>query len=140
MNFTIEKGNNDFNIIITKWIQHIKKENLLFAERFIIRILTNKTYECMTSIWKNLYVDKLVDVANKYNNTYHRTIKMEPSKVKPSTYINSDKKNNKEDPNFFIMPQYQNMKMVLLNINFQIGPNKFLWLNKLKTLWHGHNY
>ena len=30
----------------------------------------------MTSISKNVYTDKLDDVVNKYNNTYHSTIKM----------------------------------------------------------------
>ena len=29
----------------------------------------------MTSILKNVYIDKLDDIDNKYNNTYHRTIK-----------------------------------------------------------------
>ena len=30
----------------------------------------------MTSISKKLYIDKLDDISNKYNNTYHRTIKI----------------------------------------------------------------
>ena len=38
---------------------------------------------------------------NKYSNTYHSTIKMKPVDVKPSTYIDSSKKNNK-DPKFKI--------------------------------------
>ena len=36
----------------------------------------------MTSISKNKYVDKLDDIINKYNNTYHRTINMKPVDVK----------------------------------------------------------
>ena len=60
----------------------------LIAERFI-RTLKNKIYKHMTSIPKNMYVDKLDDIVNKYNNTYHRTIKMKPVDVKPSTYIDS---------------------------------------------------
>ena len=40
----------------------------VFAERFI-RTLKNKTYKYMTSISKNLYIDKLDDIVNKYNNT-----------------------------------------------------------------------
>ena len=32
----------------------------------------------MTSISKNVYIDKLDDMANKYNNAYHSTIKMKP--------------------------------------------------------------
>ena len=30
----------------------------------------------MTSVSKNLFIDKLDDIVNKYNNTYHRTINM----------------------------------------------------------------
>ena len=38
----------------------------------------------MTSILKNMYIDKLEDIVNEYNNTYHRTIKMKPFDIKPS--------------------------------------------------------
>ena len=30
----------------------------------------------------NVYIDKLDDIVNKYNNTYHSTIKMKPVDVK----------------------------------------------------------
>ena len=71
------------------------------AERFI-RTLKNKNYGYMTSISKNLYFDKLGDIVNKYDNTYHRTIKMKPADVKPSMYIDFNKENNKEGPKFKI--------------------------------------
>ena len=38
---------------------------------------------------KNVYIDQLDDIANEYNNTYHRTIKMKPVDVKDNTYIDS---------------------------------------------------
>ena len=38
----------------------------------------------MTSISKNMYINKLGEIVNKYNNTYHRTIKMKPVDVKSS--------------------------------------------------------
>ena len=60
------------------------------AERFI-RTLKNKIYKHMTSISKNLYIDKLDDIVHQYNNTYHTTIKMKPTDVKNNTYINTDK-------------------------------------------------
>ena len=47
-----------------------------------------------------MYVDELDDIFNKYNNTYYRTIKLKPVDVKPSTYIDFNKENNKEDPKF----------------------------------------
>ena len=56
----------------------------VIAERFI-RTLKSKIYKYMTSV-SNLYIDKLNDVINEYNNTYHRTIKMKPVDVKDSTY------------------------------------------------------
>ena len=50
----------------------------------------------MTSISKNVYIDKLDDMVNRYRNTYHSTIKIKPVDVNSSTYINCDKKNNKK--------------------------------------------
>ena len=54
------------------------------AERFI-RILKNKIYKYMTLISKNAYIDKLDDIVNKYNNTYHSRTKMKPVDVKSNT-------------------------------------------------------
>ena len=36
----------------------------------------------MISISKNVYIDKLDDIVNEYNNTYHRTINMKQVDVK----------------------------------------------------------
>ena len=52
----------------------------------------------MTSISKNVYIDKLDDIVNKCNNAYHSTIKMKPVHVKSNTYINSSKEINDKDP------------------------------------------
>ena len=41
----------------------------------------------MTSISKNVYIDKLDDIVNKYNNTYHRAVKIKAPDLKPSRYI-----------------------------------------------------
>ena len=68
----------------------------------IIRTLKNKIYMYMTSITKNVYIDKLDDIVNKYNNTYHNTIKMKPVDVKSSLYIDSSKEINDKDPKFKI--------------------------------------
>ena len=54
----------------------------------------------MTSISKNVYIDKLNDIVNEYNNTYHRTIKMKPVDVKDNTYIDFKKEVNDKDPKF----------------------------------------
>ena len=65
-----------------------------------IRTLKNKIYKYMTSISKNVYIDKLDDIVNEYSNTYHRTINMKPIDVKGNTYINIDKEVNNKDPKF----------------------------------------
>ena len=44
-----------------------------------------------------MYIDKLDDIVNEYNNTYHRTIKMKPIDVKDNTYINIGKEVNDRD-------------------------------------------
>ena len=49
-----------------------------------------------------MYIDKLDDIVNKYDNTCPRTIKMKPVDVKSSTYIHSCKEINDKDPKFKI--------------------------------------
>ena len=41
----------------------------------------------MISISKNVYVNRLDVIVNKYNNTYLSLIKMKPANEHPSTYI-----------------------------------------------------
>ena len=69
------------------------------AERFI-RTIKNKIYKYMTSISKNVYIDKLDDIVNEYNNTYHRAIEMKPTDVKDNRYIDFGKKVSDNDPKF----------------------------------------
>ena len=47
-----------------------------------------------------MYIDKLDDIVDEYNNTYHRTIKMKPVDVKDNTYIDFKKEVNDKDPKF----------------------------------------
>ena len=68
------------------------------AENFI-KTLKNKTYKYMTLVSKNVYVDKLDDIVNKYSNTYS-TIKIKPVDVKSNTYIDFGIENNNKDPEF----------------------------------------
>ena len=77
------------------------KEKSVIAERFI-RTLKTKIYKHMTSVSKNVYIDKLDDIADEYNNTYHRTIKMKPIHVKDNTYIDFEKEVNDKDPKFIV--------------------------------------
>ena len=74
----------------------------------------NNSFKYMTSISKNVYIDKLDDIVNEYNNTYHRTIEIKPIIVKDNTYINIGKEVNDIDPKFkvgyhAIMSKYKNI-------------------------------
>ena len=101
----VDKGCEFYNKSMKSWLQDndIKtysthnEENSVVAERFL-RSLKNKIHKHMTSISKKVYIDKLADIVNKYNNTYYRTIKLKPVDVKSSTYIDFNKENNEEDP------------------------------------------
>ena len=75
------------------------ERKFVVAERFI-RTIKNKIYKYMTSISKNVYIDKLNKIVNEYNNTYHTTIKMKPIDVKDNKYTNTDKEVNNKDPKF----------------------------------------
>ena len=110
----------------------------VFAERFI-RTLKSKIYKYKTSISKNGYIDKLNDIVDEYNNTYHTTIKMKPIDVKDNTYINTDKETNDKDPKFKVgdCVRISKYKTFLLKARLQIGLKKYLLLKKLKILSHG---
>ena len=73
-------------------------------ERFI-RTLKNKIYKYMTSMSKNLCIDKLSDIVNEYNNTYHRTIKMKPADVKDDNILILRKR---------LTIKIQNLKLVIM--------------------------
>ena len=77
----------------------------------------------MTSISKNIDNDKLDDIFNKYDNTYHSRIKMKPVDIKTSTFIESSKEI--KNINLVILLAYQNIKILLQKPIFQIGQKKF---------------
>ena len=80
----------------------------------------------MTPISKNVCIDKLDDIVNKYNNTYHNNIKMRPADVKPSTYIDISKEINDEDPKFEI-GNIIRISQFLQKSTSVIDLKKFLW-------------
>ena len=69
------------------YLTHIEGESVI-AEIFI-RNLKNRTYKHMTAVSKTVYIGKLDDIVNEYNNTYHRTIKIRPIEDEDNTYIDS---------------------------------------------------
>ena len=103
----VDKGSEFYNAYFKKWLRdnnivmystHNEGKSVV-AERFI-RTLKSKIYKYMTSISKNVYIDKSDDIVDEYNNTYHATIKMKPIDVKDNTYINTSKEINNKDPKF----------------------------------------
>ena len=103
----VDKGSEFYNAYFKKWLRdndivmystHNEGKSVV-AERFI-RTIKSKIYKYMTSISRNVYIDKLDDIVDEYNNTYHAAIKMEPIDVKDNTYINADKEINNKDPKF----------------------------------------
>ena len=98
----VDKGSEFYNAYFKKSLRdndivmystHNEGKSVV-AERFI-RTIKSKIYKYMTSISKNVYIDKLDDIVDKYI-----TIKMKPIDVKDNTYINADKEINNKDPKF----------------------------------------
>ena len=56
----------------------------------------------MTPISKNVCINRLDDIVNENNNTYHKTIRMKPVDVQDNTYIDSINEVNDKDPKFKI--------------------------------------
>ena len=125
--------------MILRCIQYIRKKKSVVAERFI-RTLRTKVYKYMTSVSKNVYINKLDDILNEYNNTCHRTIKMKPADGEENTYIDFEKEVNDKDPKFKVCDyvRISKTKIFLLKVTCQFGLEKFLMLVKLKIQIHGH--
>ena len=83
------------------------------AEIFI-KTLKNKIYKHMTTIGKTVCIYVLDDIAEKYNNTVHSSIKMKPKDVTDIKYNEYSEKTNKKDPKFrigdnFRISKYKNI-------------------------------
>ena len=83
------------------------------AERFI-RTLKSKIYKHMTAVSKNVYFDVLDDIVDKYNNIYHRTIKMKPIDVQSDSYAEYNVDSNEKDPKFQVGDHVKISKTFLL--------------------------
>ena len=79
-------------------------------------------------------------IVNKYNNTYHSTLKVEPVDVKWNTYINPSNETNDNMLNLklVISLEDQNVKTFFKKAIFQIVLKKVFWLKRLKTLCLEH--
>ena len=103
----VEKGSEFYNRSMKLWLDDNQVEMYLMhneeksvVAEGLIRTLKSRVYKYKISISKNKDINKLDDIVNEYNNTYHKTIKMKPIDVKNNTYINSSKEVNHKDPIF----------------------------------------
>ena len=114
------------------------KGKSVVAERFI-RTLKNKIFKHMAPFSKNVYFDVLDDIANKYNNSVYKTIKIKPIDVTDDSYAEYNEAFNKKILNLklVIMLEFQNKKTFLLKDTLQIDQKKFLLLVKLKIQFRG---
>ena len=115
------KGSEFYNRSMKSWLEKNgiainstrNEGKSVIAERFI-KTLKNKIYKYTTSVSKNVCINNLYDIINKYNDTYQNTIKMNVNvnvNVKQNTYIESSKEilNLK----LVILLEYQNIKIFL---------------------------
>ena len=105
-NIWVDKGSEFYNRPIKSYLEKndieihsIHNEGKSTVVKRLIRTLKSKIYKYMTWVSKNVYTDKLDDIVDEYNNTYHRTIKMKPVDVMSGNYneyiVNSNDKNPK---------------------------------------------
>ena len=94
----------------------------------------------MTSISKNVYIDKLDYIVNEYNNTYHRTIKMKPVNINNNTCINFNKEIDNKDSKFKIgdYVRISKQKNIFAKEYTPIWSEEVFVIKKLKILFHGH--
>ena len=142
----VDKGSEFYNDYFKRWLQnndivmystHNKGKSVV-AERFI-RTLKSKIYKYMTSLSKNVYIDKLDNIVDEYNNTYHTTIKIKPVDVKDNTYINIDKEINDKSLKFKVddhvrISKYKNIFAKYYTPNWS---EEVFVIKKLKILFRG---
>ena len=89
---------------------------------------------------KNVDIEKLDDIVNKYNDTYHSTINIKPADVKPNTYAESSKDINMKNAKFKIsdtirISKYKNMFTKGYTPNWS---EEVFLIKKVKNTFHGN--
>ena len=105
----VDQGSEFYNNHFKKWLKNNSIEmysshnegKSVVVERFI-RTLKNKIYKHMTVTSKNVYFDVLDDIVDKYNNTYHKTIKMKQIDFGDDSFAEYNEESNEKDPKFKI--------------------------------------
>ena len=129
----VDKVSEFYSNSFKKWLKFNDTEmysihnegKFVVAKRFI-RTVKTKIYKYMISKSKNVYIHKLGDILNEYNNTYHKIVKMKPVHIKKNTYIDSNKEVNDNDKDLKFKFGDQNTKIFLLKDTLQTSLKKFL--------------
>ena len=89
-----------------------------------------------------MYIDKLDDIVNEYNNTYRRPIKMKRVDVKSDIYTDFGIENNKKDPEFDLgdhvkISKHKNIfgRGYVPNLSEEV-----FFIKKVKISYCGHMY
>ena len=143
----VHKGSEFYNSSFKKWLKDNDIEmysihndgKSVIAESFI-RTSKNKICKNMTLVSKNVYINKLDDIVDEYNNTCHRAIKMKPVYVKDNVYIDFKKEVNGRYPKFKVddhvrTSKYKNIFAKGYTRNWF---EEVFVIKKLKTKFHGH--
>ena len=99
----VDQGSEFYNTHFKKWLKDnsikmysaYNEGKSVVAERFI-RTLKNKNLQAYDSYFKKC----LDDIVDKYNNTYHKAIKMKPIDVKDDSFAEYNEESNEKDPKF----------------------------------------
>ena len=129
----VDKGSEFYNRSMKTWFQgndtrmySTLDDGKSVGAEWFIRNLKNKFCQHISSVSKNVYIDKLDDIVNKYNNAYHSTIKMKPLDANPTIYIyiyiDLHCENIKEEPKFEVGDYAKISKYKNIFANFYI-PN-----------------
>ena len=105
----VDQRGEFYNCDFKKWLtsndismySRYNEERSVIAVRFI-KTLKNKLYKHMTAVSRNVYYDVLDDIVDKYNNTWHNTIKMKPKDVKSNNFTEYVEESNGKRPKFKI--------------------------------------
>ena len=102
----VDLGGEFYNKIFTRFLRvniierysTYNEGKSVVAERFI-RTLKNNICKHMTAVSKNVYF-VLDNIANEYNNTVHRTMKIKPIDVTSDSYAEYNEDSNVRKPQF----------------------------------------
>ena len=127
----VDQGSEFYNNVLKKWLKDVNIEiystynegKSVIAERFI-KTLKHKIFKYMTAVSKNVYFVVLDDIVDKYNTTYHRTIKLKPIDVGDDSFAEYNEESNEKDPKFKV-GEFQSIRIFLLKDMLLIGVKRF---------------